>query len=237
MEQKVFISYARKDSDFARRLGQDLRAAGIDIWLDQFDIRAGELWDQAVEKALSGSAAVIVVLTPSAVASRSVLDEVSYAFDENKTVTPVLYQKCSVPLRLRRLHYSDFTLDYGVGFDELRRALSSFALRRDVEKEAMDAQSATWETEARSLLAQGQKINAIKLVRERTGLGLAEAKNLVESWPDAPVKPLSAIPHPATWEAKARYLLAQGQKIDAIKLVREMTGLGLKEAKDLVESW
>ena len=33
-----------------------------------------------------------------------------------------------------------------------------------------------------------------------------------------------------------RAALAGGRKIDAIKLVRERTGLGLKEAKDLVES-
>jgi ribosomal protein L7/L12 len=32
----------------------------------------------------------------------------------------------------------------------------------------------------RSLVAEGQTIEAIKLVRERTGLGLAEAKDLVE---------------------------------------------------------
>jgi hypothetical protein len=40
-----------------------------------------------------------------------------------------------------------------------------------------------------------------------------------------------------TWEAEARSLAARGNKIEAIKLMREMTGLGLKEAKDLVESW
>ena len=32
-----------------------------------------------------------------------------------------------------------------------------------------------------------------------------------------------------------RAALARGQKIEAIRLVRERTGLGLKEAKDLVE--
>ena len=36
-------------------------------------------------------------------------------------------------------------------------------------------------------------------------------------------------------EAQARALLADGNKIEAIKLVREATGLGLKEAKDFVE--
>jgi hypothetical protein len=35
----------------------------------------------------------------------------------------------------------------------------------------------------------------------------------------------------------ARLELRRGNKINAIKLVREITNLGLKEAKDLVDSW
>lgn len=36
-------------------------------------------------------------------------------------------------------------------------------------------------------------------------------------------------------DAEVRALMAAGQKIEAIKLVRQRTGLGLKEAKDYVE--
>jgi hypothetical protein len=39
------------------------------------------------------------------------------------------------------------------------------------------------------------------------------------------------------WEREARDLMAAGSKIQAIKVVRDGTNLGLKEAKDLVESW
>ena len=39
------------------------------------------------------------------------------------------------------------------------------------------------------------------------------------------------------WMVEAKRLLMRGRKIDAIKLVREQSQLGLKEAKDLVESW
>jgi ribosomal protein L7/L12 len=39
----------------------------------------------------------------------------------------------------------------------------------------------------------------------------------------------------AELEQQAKALLAQGNKIEAIKLVREATGMGLKEAKDFVE--
>lgn len=37
--------------------------------------------------------------------------------------------------------------------------------------------------------------------------------------------------------AEARLLAASGKKINAIKVVREQSGISLKAAKDLVESW
>ena len=39
------------------------------------------------------------------------------------------------------------------------------------------------------------------------------------------------------WEREAISHLQSGNKIMAIKVVREATGLGLRESKDLVESW
>lgn len=39
-----------------------------------------------------------------------------------------------------------------------------------------------WVAEAKQVLVSGDKIGAIKIVRNATKLGLAEAKSLVESW-------------------------------------------------------
>jgi len=94
------------------------------------------------------------------------------------------------------------------------------------------------------LLAQGKKIEAIKLVREQTGMGLKEAKDYVEAYaagkrpglPPPASRPTAASAAPsATVQDAARALVAQGKKIEAIKLVREQTGMGLKEAKDYVD--
>lgn len=46
------------------------------------------------------------------------------------------------------------------------------------------------------------------------------------------MKPVSLPPLPE----EAAHALARGQKIEAIKIVREHTGLGLKESKDLVDA-
>ncbi len=98
--------------------------------------------------------------------------------------------------------------------------------------------------ELRTLLAAGNKIEAIKHYRELTGLGLKEAKDFLESLPAsgpvyaAPHARRVAAPQPGVSEAalnEVRALLARGNKIEAIKRYRELTGLGLKEAKDFVE--
>jgi len=39
-----------------------------------------------------------------------------------------------------------------------------------------------WEIEAKRELAMGNKVNAIKIVRDNTGVGRQEAKELVEAW-------------------------------------------------------
>lgn len=49
-------------------------------------------------------------------------------------------------------------------------------------------------------------------------------------------RPAPVVALPAETEAQVRALIAAGRKIDAIKLARDATGMGLKESKDLVET-
>jgi hypothetical protein len=121
----TFVSYAREDRDIALRLTEDLRTAGIDVWIDQRDIRAGEQWDQAVERALEQSPTMLVILSPDAVQSHSVMDEVSYALEERKRVVPVLHRPCKIPLRMRRLQYVELTPAYDDALSRLVTALQS----------------------------------------------------------------------------------------------------------------
>lgn len=89
------------------------------------------------------------------------------------------------------------------------------------------------------LMSQGREIDAIKLYRSWTSAGLKEAKNAVEAM--ARGEPVH-IPVPApsladdSMDGQIRALVAKKQKIEAIKIYRLATNLGLKEAKDYVES-
>ncbi len=99
--------------------------------------------------------------------------------------------------------------------------------------------------EIQRLLQSGQKIYAIKLFREAFGVGLKDAKDAVdriEAGKSLDVSAMKIKAAPAGFQSNAQIVaeiqrLLQGEnKIEAIKLFREMTGAGLKEAKDAVEA-
>lgn len=88
------------------------------------------------------------------------------------------------------------------------------------------------------LVADHKKIHAIKLLRERTGLGLAAAKAAVDAVECGDWVPTTGNPPPTDWqdlEPVLRSLKADGQPIKAIKILRDRTGMGLREAKDTVD--
>ena len=85
----------------------------------------------------------------------------------------------------------------------------------------------------------GSKVLAIKLLRDQSGLGLAEAKQLLES-ADAAGSPLAvnrATPASAELrtELSIHAAMASGNKLEAVKLLKEATGLGLAEAKERID--
>jgi len=148
--KKIFFSYSRADSDFALKLARDLRAAGQEVWLDQLDIPAGARWDRSVEKALAGCPNLIVILSPTSVASPNVMDEVSFAIDEGKRLIPIVREQCQIPFRLRRFQYIDFTGDYD---QALATTLKDLA-RRDSMAMPIPDEPADSSAAASSTLAQ-----------------------------------------------------------------------------------
>lgn len=135
-ELKYFFSYARADSESVLRLAKELRAVGANLWLDQLDILPGQHWDRTVEEALKNCKGMIAVLSPDSVASDNVMDEVSYALNQKKLVVPILLRSCSIPLRMQRLQYADFTTDHDAGFSHLLRALGIEQPEKPVESTA-----------------------------------------------------------------------------------------------------
>jgi Mg-chelatase subunit ChlD len=134
-KHRTFISYPRKNAEFALKLARELKTAGFDVWFDQLDIPAGARWDDEVQRALAECGIFLVILTPEAIESENVKDEIGYAIDSRKRILPVLLKPCNIPFRLRRFHYVDFTmLDYDLGIETAEKLLTSLINESTIPK-------------------------------------------------------------------------------------------------------
>lgn len=92
----------------------------------------------------------------------------------------------------------------------------------------------------KAMLLQGRKIEAIKYLKDNVSMGLKEAKDYVEGLTIEDEEKVTREPGLNNLDAEtveeARELLRQGHKMEAIKSIREESGISLKEAKEFVES-
>jgi formylglycine-generating enzyme required for sulfatase activity len=84
----AFISYDHQDQAYARALADDLRAHGIEPWIDD-RIDFGDRWWRTIVQRLGACSAVVVIMTPEAEVSEWVEREVQLALREHKPIVPL----------------------------------------------------------------------------------------------------------------------------------------------------
>ena len=127
MTSKIFISYSKKDRNFAWKLADDLVNAGHKIWIDR-SLQVGENWELTIEKQLSEANEVIVVLSANSIASKWVQHEGSIAYGLQKRMYPVLIEALptdELPLWISKFQYHNFVgVEYAGAFQELNAVLT-----------------------------------------------------------------------------------------------------------------
>jgi TolB-like protein len=63
LSNAVFLSYASQDAQVAQRLCAALRAQGIEVWIDQQELRGGEEWDAEIRKQIKACALFIALIS------------------------------------------------------------------------------------------------------------------------------------------------------------------------------
>jgi TolB-like protein/Tfp pilus assembly protein PilF len=59
----VFLSYTSQDADAARRICETLQAAGLEVWLDQSELRGGDAWDNAIRRQIKACTLFMPVIS------------------------------------------------------------------------------------------------------------------------------------------------------------------------------
>jgi hypothetical protein len=127
---KVFISYSRKDEDFAQDLLAGLELVGFEPYLDKHDVAAGEDWEARLGRLIEAADTVVYVISPDAVASERCAWEVERTVALKKRLLPIVWRRmdeAQVPPRLKQLNY--------IFFDKPLMSVPSYARRPPITGE------------------------------------------------------------------------------------------------------
>lgn len=105
---KVFISYSHDDAEWVRSFAEALREQSVDVWLDTWQVHAGELLRDAIEEGLRGSDTMVAVLSQTNARRPSVLFELGVALGTGKRLIPIVpadMESSAIPFELRRRRY------------------------------------------------------------------------------------------------------------------------------------
>ena len=120
----VFLSHNSEDKPRVRRLAEQLKAAGVRVWLDEWVIQAGDIIALKVDEGLEQSRVLLLCISPAALASGWVALERSTAVHRDpanarRRFIPLLLGDCSLPDTLRRYKYVDFREESEAAFAEV----------------------------------------------------------------------------------------------------------------------
>ncbi len=130
LQTEVFISYSRTDGDFARRLNEDLQAAGKTTWFDQDSIaKAAANFEEEIFKGIERANNFLFIISPKALESSFCEIETRYAVQKGKRILTVMIEEPSsvpMPPELAVVQWIDFkNYDFYDSFGELLRTLDT----------------------------------------------------------------------------------------------------------------
>jgi hypothetical protein len=123
----IFLSYAKKDREFARRITDALEALGWSVWWDR-EIPAGQTWRDVLENALANMRCMVVLWSKNSIKSEWVKEEAEEGHTQGKLV-PVLIEDVRPPMGFRAIQAADLigwndSKEFA-GFKQLVAALQS----------------------------------------------------------------------------------------------------------------
>ncbi|NTV65662.1 MAG: TIR domain-containing protein [Oscillochloris sp.] len=109
MGNHIFISYSWSDRAYVSALAERLEAAGLNPWMFEHDQLPSVHFLDQLMAAIVDARAVLVVLTPTSMASTAVTQEVLYAIEKGKPILPLLCEEGDgrVAFLLRPFHWVD----------------------------------------------------------------------------------------------------------------------------------
>jgi hypothetical protein len=128
MPKKIFVSYSSSDEAIATQIYTKLKQLGYDVIYAKFDLIVGDSIPGFISKALEEMDYMVLCLSPAAVASKYVKDEIEGGKakeweTEKKVILPALVKDCKIPGLLKAKRYADFVGSFEQGLADLLTAI------------------------------------------------------------------------------------------------------------------
>src|SRR5215211_8179611 len=126
----VFISYAREDQDFVRRLQDALEAHNRNTWIDWKDIPLTAKWKEEVFSAIDQADSFAAVISPDFIVSKPCQEELDHAAHNHKRMVPLWHrdvddEKVPPDLAAHQYVYLRESDDFEDSFERLLKALDT----------------------------------------------------------------------------------------------------------------
>lgn len=110
----IFLSHNHNDKPFVRELASYLGHYGIQVWVDEAEIKIGDSLIDKVGKAIESNAFVGVVISKNSVQSPWVERELEIALqieltEKRKVLLPIRLDESKIPIFLKGKPYADFS--------------------------------------------------------------------------------------------------------------------------------
>jgi WD40 repeat protein len=100
----VFISYSRKDSEFVKKLFEDIKDTGKEVWADFEDIPKAADWWEEIKAGINAADTFIFVISPDSVQSDICHQEIDHALAMNKRFLPILHREITEDADKAKIH-------------------------------------------------------------------------------------------------------------------------------------
>lgn len=125
---KIFIIYPHTQKQFVKKLANDLSLSGINIWLDENELKPGDRIMTKIKYALKESQWVILVPTPEDRGSSWVYEEIEVAYEEEKKrarpfIIPLKMKEGKIPNVFADRMWADFSENYESGIESLIKGI------------------------------------------------------------------------------------------------------------------
>lgn len=108
---KVFVSYSRKDIEFAKRLTAELQKSDLDFWIDWEGIPPTVDWWKEIEKGIEEADVFLFLISPDSAKSKICEQEIDTAVKNGKRIIPIVVREIKgdeTPAQLSHLNWIFF---------------------------------------------------------------------------------------------------------------------------------